>query len=505
MDRWQTFRVPLVGGLRLNLTPLEQGVNYAGSLIEAKNVEPADVSGYRRISGFTKFDSTTIPGSGDVLGAFVYNGFVVGMRGENVYQSQGSGWTQINGGNLRPSAGRYSADTYCWSGTPRITFGDGVNKPARWDGTTFTVLINAPTGAQWITEHKNHLFLATGDVLTFSAPYDEGDYNSANGAGEINVGFDITGIASWRNELYIFGETRIYKLTGSTSADFALEPVTKKLGCVDGFSIQEVGGDLVFLSHDSVRTIAGTERLNDVELGSISEQIRSLVKDIGSEYQNGNISSVALVDKAQYRLFTTRSTDSEATSQGLLGGLRWSPQGAVSWEWFQLEGIKAACADSGHINGTEFVIHGGYDGYVYRQENGNTFDGSDVEALLATPYITFDDPALRKVLQKLELFVEVEGLTDVRIATVFDYDSTDALQPPEVRVQTSNENFATYGDPAITYGGATSIYGTLPEIQTMFNLIGSCLNCSFVFSSNDSLSPYTLKELIIRYALHGGR
>ena len=45
--------------------------------------------------------------------------------------------------------------------------------------------------------------------------------------------------------LFIFGEDRIYKLSGSTTSDFAIVPVTRRIGCVDGKSIQELGGDLI--------------------------------------------------------------------------------------------------------------------------------------------------------------------------------------------------------------------------------------------------------------------
>lgn len=502
MDRWQTYPVSLQGGLILNMSPFEQAVTVPGSLIQALNFEPAQRGGYRRISGFIKYDSTVVPGSNQVLGVFVFNGGAVAMRGTNVYAGGGSGWTAINGADTRTNAGKYHGHIYKWV-DDTLTFVDGVNNPAKYDGTTYTVLSNAPTGAQWVTEHRNHLWFAKGKELTFSAPFDDTNYSAADGAGVINVGSDITGLGSWRGDLYVFSKDRIQKVTGRSKIDFALEPVTDKLGCIDGHTIQEVGGDLVFLGPDGVRTVAGTARIGDVELGSLTERIKPLVSNLGPTYQSGSITGVVVREKAQYRLFATKTADAAETAFGVLGGLRIRNDGNLGWEWFELKGIKVACAHSSYISSTEYILHGGYDGYVYRQEAGQDFDGANVVAILAIPYITYDDPALRKTMQKLDAFIEAEGTTDIRINVVFDYDDQEALQPPEIVVNSVGTTFYTYGDPGTTYDSA--VYDTPPELTRKHYLEGSCFNSSFVFSSNDMLAPYTVKDLIVQYALDGRR
>ena len=65
--------------------------------------------------------------------------------------------------------------------------------------------------------------------------------------GTIKVDSNITGLFPFRDALFIFCEERIFKLTGSTSSDFALQPVTREIGCINGFTIQEFAGDIVFL------------------------------------------------------------------------------------------------------------------------------------------------------------------------------------------------------------------------------------------------------------------
>ena len=61
MDAWQTYPVEFRGGLITNLSPLQQGINAPGSARILRNYEPSVEGGYRRIEGFTKFDSAIIP------------------------------------------------------------------------------------------------------------------------------------------------------------------------------------------------------------------------------------------------------------------------------------------------------------------------------------------------------------------------------------------------------------------------------------------------------------
>ena len=76
-----------------------------------------------------------------------------------------------------------------------------------------------------------------------------------------------------------------------------LKSVTKNIGCVDGNTIQEIGGDLIFLAPDGLRTIAGTARIGDVELSSISRKILPLINNLLDNIANYTIDLVWLLEK----------------------------------------------------------------------------------------------------------------------------------------------------------------------------------------------------------------
>ena len=70
--------------------------------------------------------------------------------------------------------------------------------------------------------------------------------------------------------------------------------VTKNVGCLSGHSIQEIAGDLIFLAPDGLRTVAGTARIGDVELGTVSSNIQNILSDLAESINIFTINSVVL-------------------------------------------------------------------------------------------------------------------------------------------------------------------------------------------------------------------
>jgi hypothetical protein len=142
---------------------------------------------------------------------------------------------------------------------------------------------------------------------------------SGTGSGSIALEDQIEGIASFRNELFIFCTNSIFKLINiNDSSNIAIVPVTKNVGCLSGYSIQEIGGDLIFLAPDGFRTVAGTARIGDVELGTVSKAIQPLVTDLTENINNFVINSLVLREKSQYRLLLSKPDPIALTSKPLV-------------------------------------------------------------------------------------------------------------------------------------------------------------------------------------------
>jgi len=500
---WRTKTVPLTGGMRDDIVPVLRDASAPGTLINSQNFESGETGGYARIKGFEKYDSAEVTGSGAVLGCFVYNDGVLACRGDAIYFSTGSGWGSDIAPSSRTSAGFYRATKYKWSDN-KIILVDGVNDPVRFVGTTGTDLTNAPAGATCVCEFKNHIFFGKDSTITWSAPNDDTTY-SGGGAGTQIVGDTITNMKVWRNELYIFCQSSILKISGTNASDFALSPVTKDIGCSFPDTVQEVAGDLLFLAPDGLRPISGTANIGDVNIACISKPVSEYLLETLSEYRSARVLSCVVDAKSQYRLLFNNSTD---TSSPGLNTCLTNGQNGLSWEFFKLKGIQASCADSGVISsGTQqLVVHGAYTGYVYKQETGDDFDGSNIVAYIDTPYFVFEDPALRKTLYKLKIYcsVEDEATADLTAQVSLNDGDSTVLQPAGVTIQNNAAStIAIYGFTGGVSGSryGTAVYGQVASKFYRSNMIGSGYNISIRISSNNTLPAYTIRTLIFEYTM----
>jgi hypothetical protein len=391
-------------------------------------------------------------------------------------------------------------------GVDKMALADGINRAAVYDGTTYTQLASpAPAAPKFVTHFANHLFLA-GDSsepynLYFSAPLAETDFTPANGAGVINVGFPIVQIKSFRESLYIFGKNAIKSLTGTNIADFVVGEVTTNLGCVVPDSVIELGGNLVFLGPDGFRPVAGTSKIGDVELETISKQIQFTITAILQELVAGSIdpellSSVVIRKKSQFRLFIP----SEGTF-GLLGGLR-EREGGLSFEYSQLYGFPATCASSGYVGVDEIVIHGDATGKVYKQETGTSFNSTEILSVYQTPFYYFQDPTIRKNFYNISTFLRSEGSTSIVMGVSYDFDdSINVFNPANYNISTTGA--AAYYNEAIY--DASAIYDGNPSPVEKTNIEGSGFSIAFKYVTNDTNASHTIQGLVLNYSMNDRR
>ena len=440
--------------------------------------------------------------------ASVYNGTtVMDVKGSTVLAKTGSASSSSTSLSVTDAsgiiAGMYITGTNIGSGAKVSSIsGTTVTMSVATTGTISSATVNfaglgtAPTDPSMIAAFKNHMFYAgmsaEPNTIVFSAVGDENDFTSGNGAGSLNVDSTIIALKSFRGDLIIFCEDRIYKLSGSALADFAVAPISRNVGCSDAHSIQEIGGDVIFLAPDGLRTIAGTARIGDVELGTVSKQIQDRVGDIGFN----NISSVVIRDKSQYRLFYPTTGGTESSSKGIIGVLKSNPSGQVGWEYSDIRGVKPACCDSGFISGVEKIVHGGFDGYVYLQESGNTFAGTAMKAIYRSPDLTMGDAGIRKNMQRINVNYDPEGAVDVNLFVKYDFEDTGTPQPGSYNLTTA-DTAAVYGDSGTLYDSAVYDAEGMPIVRT--SVEGSGFTVVVRLEDSSSNPPITLKGFELEF------
>jgi len=390
---------------------------------------------------------------------------------------------------------------YNLTGTEKVAIVDGTNAPALYDGSTFTVLNSAPTdviGATHVVEFKKALFFGKGTTLTFTSPYADDSFSVANGSGTIDVGGVITGLFVFRQQLIIFTERHIQQLLGNTVADFNLQPITEDIGCIEGDTIQEIGGDIIFLGPDGLRLLSATERIGDFGLAAISKPIQKNMTNFIAA--NTSYTSTIIREKSQYRLLGYNNNIKQENAQGIIA-TQFAEQGGSGTGFAETRGIRAYVADSNYNATTEVVFFANDDGYLYQMESGNSFDGSNIQTTFATPHLPIQDPRVRKTFYKLFLYTDPQGSVNFDVSLKLDFDGQDVIQPAPISFANTTGVVGFYGTG--TYG--TISYGS--KLQKLFEgqVIGSGFAVSFQFSSDNSDPPFSLDALTVEYGINDRR
>ena len=557
-DRIESYKVICGGGLNSNENHLDLSDNNAGAATRLVNYEPSLYGGYRRIEGYEAFSSSypTVddadnPGSaeGKVLGIAIFKDDVsnstkiIAARkdvGTNTYSfyhyTPLIGWRKYT---LDHSATRDTTDgvrtvdklrhvTFNFGTGNKICFVDGVNPAIVFDGSHWEELTSSGTGTSpddnghtsqtgggdqcinapsLVDVFENHLFLS-GDrtaqaAVAYSAPRDPFDFTVANGAGQIAVGFDVVQIKPFRDNLFVFGDNGIKKVIADLTSGFVLAQVTANVGCVARDSVLEIGGDLIFLAPDGFRPVAGTSRIGDVELETISKSIQATLVDVIRNRDLSTLTGVVIRSKSQVRYFIGDDSVDVPSSFGLIGGLT-DNQGGITWEFGELVGIRASCTASEYIGTEEFVLHGDYDGKVYRQERGTSFNGEDIVGIYSTPYLDFGETEERKYIRKINTFVRAEGPMEMNLSLAFDWGDYNTARP-STYTQASQGGPTVYGGRSITYGSANVLYGGSSKPVMTSDVQGSGFSVRATYVTVGQTEPFSIQGIVFEHSVAGRR
>lgn len=496
--RWETYPIQLQGGLTLNLGRLEQGISAPGSATILQNFEADVQGGYTRINGFAKYSSEVVPGTGLIHGVVAIDSSrALVARDGDYYLSSGAAWSGILA-IPNPAISRIRSETYNFSGIKKTVVVDGVNEPAYFNHTTNT-MVYATTppadviGANRAKVFKSHLFFAKGRLLTFTAPFSDDNFSTGSGAGTINVGDDITGLIVFRDQLIVFCLNKIFRISGNTASDFVLSPITNNTGCLCGDTVQEVGGDIMYLGPDGIRYLSASERDNDFGLTRASEKIQNKVLEVVDT--NCIYSSVTIASKNQYRLFYYVDNVQVVNSRGFIG-TKFSNQTADNISWSETKGIKVYGMSKYQDRDSETILFVGDTGYVYKMEVGSSFDGQPIEAIFETPYMPISDPKIRKTIYKHTLYLKPRGNVNITALLKFDYGQANSSPSSPFDISTDS-GVATYGSLSSVYG--TSLYGVAGEQEIFSNTVGSGFVVAVRYTNVSTQPSFNLNFVILEY------
>jgi hypothetical protein len=196
------------------------------------------------------------------------------------------------------------------------------------------------------------------------------------------------------------------------------------------------------------------------------------------------------------------SSITRENAKGILGTQKTGDNTAVI-EWAETSGIKAYVADSDYKNQTETIVFANEDGFVYQMESGNSFDGTNIVASFATPYVPINDPRVRKTFYKMFLYTDPQGSVTTSVNLKYDFDDFGSIQPATILLSNNAGSVGFYGSNTAIYG--TTVYGTKLKKLFQTQVIGSGFTVSLQFVSDSQDPPFSLDAVTLEYSTHDRR
>lgn len=391
------------------------------------------------ISGATATITRLVKNSGDwgsTASGYVIVAAVTGAFVAENLKVAGSTVATISAGTTPvslPAGGRYMAISHNFYGsaeTRALYFVNGVGPGMEYRpfaGAACPIETGSTVYPHRIAEISQHLLLLfPAGSGQFSCPGEPLLYDVVQGAGEFGFGTSITDVVqSNETAVAIFGENKIAMFNGTDADTFQLSELTEEAGSF-AWTAQRIG-KTVYVDSRGLRDLAASQNYGDFKAGTLQASF--------DRYMNNRLSAgvvpiatVVSKTKSQYRIYWP-----DGVGISVLFAKKY-PEAIP----FSTGDMRVSCVCSGNIGAEEYIIAGAEDGYVYRLDAGNSFDGRTFDYFLMTPYNHFGVSQEFRI-HKVCLEMIAPPYTKIGLRAMFDYSD--------------GQKELTVGNPVILYGG----------------------------------------------------
>lgn len=396
--------------------------------------------------------------------------------------------TLLPGGHFEYDIANFSGT----SQTKRLYGCDGVNRGFEFDGSYFVPIATgtATDTPKHVKAHKNHLCWAFDSSLIHSgigAPY---NYTTTAGASEIAVGDTITNFLTLPGDsssaaLAIFCASTTHILYGTAANDWNRVPYPNAAGA-SHYSAQQMTHSYAF-DQRGVVTLQTSQNYGNFDSATLTNNIKTFISEKRSKLAATCIAN----EKSQYRLFFNDGWGLYMTA----------PNG----KWIGSMPVyfpdPIYCATQGRMSdGTEMMLAGSSDGYVYEMDKGTSFDGAAINYTLTLNFDSIGSPRILKSYKRCSIEVTGNGYTSIGFSYQLGYNSSLISQPTSVNYATSFTSgyWDSFTWDNFTWDGIT-IGPTECEME------GTAENVALVFAGSDNYTPaFTINSAIIHFITRRG-
>lgn len=337
----------------------------------------------------------------------------------------------------------------------RLLATNNVNPPIQWLGGSGAVAAVVPSGltkAKWTVDWNNYAFYFNVTVSGTAYPSrgywsNFKDTTTWTGTDFIDVDLDngeeITGVHALGDRLVVFKENHIYYwlFTGDSDIPFVVVKSPSDVGCISGYSIQEVNNGLVFLAYDGLYFFDGNDSIK------LSDRVNATLDTFA---KNRFQYAVSAYQRETGRYWLSFSTSGGTTHNRCL---IWdSRNNAFSLYSGHNSNYFTVLLDSG----TEKIYFGDYAGFAYQADTGTSDNPSGTETAInaywKSKWFNFGDLFTEKSTTNIAIYYQIKSAS---ITFGYSYDLDEDAQYQQVfSTSTSSDVYGSAVWDEATYAQA---------------------------------------------------
>ena len=375
---------------------------------------------------------------------------------------------------------------------------NGIEQIWQFDGAIASILAGAPPIAPIIETFQNFIFLGGNSTYPYRLYFcNDGDETTWTATDYIDIGdltTPITGLAVLFGKLFIFTRRGMYELTGYDRDTFSVSVVTLSTGCVTHKSIVKVDNNLVFWSDRGVYSFDG------ISVHYLGTNIESTVS--GFNYNRTQFINAELY-KARNQVWFAVSTGSNTINNEVI---------CMTYDPTQAEnaGISKDNVVFAVYTGMAFncfglersssqldrLYAGGYDGLIYKQDQGTNDNGNAIDFVVKTPPMDMGAPEEFKRFRYIWLFTKQTGNYTLNISYKTDFKPGDTTTTVNMQQTTDASLWGT-----MIWG--VSVWGGSSIIKARVGLKANGQHLEIIFHKNVADTPITIKGFTLLSQMKG--
>lgn len=430
---------------------------------------------------------------GDAQGKLIFASHAAGTFGtETIRVGANLNVANVTGGSpaiTLPLGGHYEFRNHNFGGgtTSYRMYGvNGVGTGFEFDGTVFVPIVTgmtADTPTHIEVNHGHLMYSFTGGSMQNSAIGNPYSWSPLLGAAEIGIGDDITGMLSGVSQtMAIYGRNSTSVLYGTSTVDWELQDVSKEAGAVE-WTLQQLNTP-IYYDDGGVRSLAATSRYGDFQSSTLSFMIQPLL-DAKREASVTPVASVRSKRKNQYRLFFNDGT-------GIVMDMSAKQPSFCTVNYGKVMSFCNAAEDN---DGSEVLLFGSSDGYLYELDSGASFDGSVIEAYIRLAFSSSGAPYTEKRYHGAAIELDATTGSVMYSSAEFDYGNPD--QPASIETTTTLSGSGGFWNE-MTWNEFYWSTQAVGQAYTDIDGLGSNISMA-IYSSMIYDTPYTVSGVTYRF------